>query len=140
MKIKQIPRELLDVWYKKFERLVIMPAMPRHSSNWSPGLWCQESILLGHKGIGNCLVIPMSHDELYLFFIYIDKRFRGKGHGKRFMKELIELSKELNYKRILLDVGYLNPKDRIPIPILRKFYNSLGFKRVKGTRMILEIK
>jgi GNAT superfamily N-acetyltransferase len=139
MKLKQIPEELLDPWFDKFEKLTFMPAIPRHSRKWSYGFFGQESIGIGFGKYGYCQVIPMSNDELYLFFIYIDPPFRGKGCGKAGMKKIIEIARELKYKRMKLDVGYLNPEDKIPAPVLRKFYATLGFKREKGTKMVLEI-
>ncbi len=139
MKLTQIPSELLNPWFEKYGKLFFIPAIPRCSRGWSYGFGGKVSIYLGFEEYGYCQVIPESKDELYLFFIYIFPEFRGKGYGKSFMKKIIEIAQELNYVKIKLDVGYLNPKDRIPASILRKFYRSLGFKRVKGTRMELYI-
>lgn len=134
MALIQIPTELLEPWYEKFEKLFFLPAIPRRCSGFG-----KVSILLSFREYGYCLVIPVSKDELYLFYIYVLPEFRRNGYGKSFMREIIELSQELNYKKIRLDVGYLNPKDRIPAPILRKFYKSLGFKKLKGTKMELDL-
>jgi len=134
MKLTQIPSELLDPWYEKYEKLFLIPAIPRCSGGWSYGIGGKESIYLGFGEYGYCQLIPESRDELYLFFIYIYLEYRGNGYGRGFMIAIIKLSKELNYKRIRLDVGYLNPKDKIPVTILRKFYNGLGFKREKGQK------
>ncbi|RKZ85784.1 MAG: hypothetical protein DRQ39_06645 [Gammaproteobacteria bacterium] len=139
MKLKNIPNELLAPWYERFEKLYLVPAIPRCSGGWTYGFGASKSIFLGFGEYGYCQVIPESEDELYLFFIYIAPEFRCQGHGKSYMKEIIQISQEIGYKRIGLDVGYLNPKDRIPVPILRKFYKSFGFKGVKGTTMSLEI-
>lgn len=139
MKLRQIPQELLDPWYERFEKIYLVPAIPRCSRGWSGGFGGMVSIMIGYGEYGYCQVIPESKDELYLFYIHIAPEFRCNGYGKSFMRMIIDLCQELNYKKIRLDVGYLNPKDRIPAPILRKFYTRLGFKREKGTKMVLDV-
>lgn len=139
MKLTQIPKELLDPWFDRYEKLTFLPAIPRCSRKWSYGFGGQVSIGIGFGNYGYCQVIPMNKNELYLFFIYIDPKYRGKGYGKAGMKKLLKIARELNYSQIKLDVGYLNPKDKTASPVLRKFYGDLGFKREKGTKMVLNI-
>jgi len=139
MKLKEIPNELLEPWYEKFERVFLVPAIPRTSGGWTYGFGGMESIYLGYGDNGYCQLIPESKEELYLFYIHIAPELRRKGHGKHFMRMIIELAHELNYKKLSLDVGYLNPDDRIPAAILRKFYKDLGFKKLKGTKMEIDL-
>jgi GNAT superfamily N-acetyltransferase len=136
--LRQIPKELLDPWYDRFEKIYLVPAYPRRSGHWSMSFGF-VSIYVGFNKNSFSQVVPENAEELYLFYLYVDPQKRRKGYGTKLMKDIIEIAKEIGYKRISLDVGYLNPKDRIPSKVLRSFYKSIGFKNVKGSRMVLNI-
>ncbi|MBN2883111.1 MAG: GNAT family N-acetyltransferase [Clostridia bacterium] len=136
--LKKIPRDLLDPWFDKFEKIYLVPAYPRHSKKWSRSFGF-ESIYLGFDKYAFSQVVPQNTEELYLFYLYVSPENRREGYGTKLMKEIIQVAIELGYKRISLDVGYLNPKDRVPVKVLRSFYKSLGFVNYKGPRMILHL-
>ena len=137
--LRQIPKELLDPWYDKFEKIWLIPAYPRRSAHWNMSFGF-VSIYVGFNKNSFSQVVPENAEELYLFYLYVDPQKRRKGYGTKLMKNIIEIAKEIGYKRISLDVGYLNPKDRIPSKVLRSFYKSLGFRNEKGTKMVLDIR
>ena len=57
----------------------------------------------------------------------VDAHYRGEGHGKAMMEELIQKAMELELDYIELTSNWQNPKRRPAI----KLYQSLGFERKK---------
>jgi len=58
------------------------------------------------------------------FAIAIRRDYRGKGFGKRMLKEVIRLAKEkLNAKHLW--ISYIEGNERV-----KRLYESLGFKKV----------
>lgn len=134
--LRQIPQDLLDPWYDRFENLWLVPAFPRQSRKWSISFGF-VSIYLGYGDYGYAQVVPENAEELYIFYLFVSPSHRRKGYGTKQMRRIIKIAEAIGYKRISLDVGYLDLKDKVPAKVLRSFYKSLGFVNDKGSKMIL---
>ncbi len=82
-----------------------------------------ENKMVGFIGIKN------NEREIYLYRIFIDNRYRGKGIGTIALNKIIDMAKEQN-KDISLEVMENN--------IARKLYERLGFK-TQYRKMVLKI-
>lgn len=79
----------------------------------------------GHK-VGDAIIEKRSKDELYLLWLGIKKKERGKGYATAVMKAAEEFGKKEGFKKLTLEVPG-NAKDAAHI------YNKLGFKVVRET-------
>lgn len=82
-----------------------------------------ENQMVGFIGIKN------NEREIYLYRIFIDNKYRGKGIGTIALNKIIDMAKEQN-KDISLEVMENN--------IARKLYERLGFK-TQYRKMVLKI-
>ena len=64
--------------------------------------------------------------------IYVKKSYRGKGIGKKFIKEIISNFKKIGVKRVRITAGSEN------LDKLVKYYESIGFHR-KTTNLVFSI-
>ncbi|MEH7456410.1 GNAT family N-acetyltransferase [Bacillus sp. JJ1127] len=64
---------------------------------------------------------PMNHDEGYIYDFIIFEQYQGLGYGKKAMKEIEILAKELGMKKISLHVFGHNT-------IARELYEKLGYE------------
>ena len=103
-------------------------------SLWSKKQWTNEFKKEGTKifglsienvVIGIC-VIQFVLDEAHINYFVVIQKFRKKGFGSYFMSYLIKKLKELNIKKLLLEVSHNNL-------IAENFYNRFDFHTV-GTR------
>lgn len=74
--------------------------------------------------IGTIGLTKHTEKTLRLRRMYVSKKYRGKGIGKRLLIKAINFSKKNNYKKIVLGT-YRKNKDAI------RFYENFGFKRYK---------
>lgn len=82
-----------------------------------------ENKIVGFIGIKN------NEREIYLYRIFIDNKYRGKGIGTIALNKIIDMAKEQN-KDMSLEVMENN--------IARKLYERLGFK-TQYRKMVLKI-
>ena len=82
-----------------------------------------ENKMVGFIGIKN------NEREIYLYRIFIDNKYRGKGIGTIALNKIIDIAKEQN-KDMSLEVMENN--------IARKLYERLGFK-TQYRKMVLKI-
>ena len=103
-------------------------------SLWSKKQWTNEFKKEGTKifglsienvVIGIC-VIQFVLDEAHINYFVVIQKYRKKGFGSYFMSSLIKKFKELNIKKLLLEVSHNNL-------IAENFYNRFDFHTV-GTR------
>jgi ribosomal-protein-alanine N-acetyltransferase len=103
-------------------------------SLWSKKQWTNEFKKEGTKifglsienvVIGIC-VIQFVLDEAHINYFVVIQKYRKKGFGSYFMSYLIKKFKELNIKKLLLEVSHNNL-------IAENFYNRFDFHTV-GTR------
>lgn len=65
--------------------------------------------------------VRFAADEIHLIKIYVYIAKRGYGYGKRLLYELIEIAKEKNCKKMVLEV---NPENLNAVEL----YKAMGFK------------
>ena len=103
-------------------------------SLWSKKQWNNEFKKKGTKIFGLSLenfvigicVIQFVLDEAHINYFVVIQKYRKKGFGSYFMSYLIKKFKELNIKKLLLEVSHNNL-------IAENFYNRFDFHTV-GTR------
>ena len=84
-------------------------------------------IFENEKMIGCAGVRKFKDDEAELKRMFIQKTYQGRGLGKKLLVEAINLTKDLGYKRILLDT--------MPTMISAIYlYESYGFKKISPYR------
>ena len=103
-------------------------------SLWSKKQWTNEfkkegtkiyGLSLENFVIGIC-VLQFVLDEAHINYFVVNQNYRKRGFGSYFMSFLIEKCKELNIKKLLLEVSQNNL-------IAENFYNRFDFYNV-GTR------
>ena len=70
----------------------------------------------------NCVaILGLTDSEIEIYFIGVEKKFRGKGLGKNLLKNVISFSKDYGASTIVLEVGVNNRP-------AKNTYLSLNFK------------
>ena len=101
---------------------------------WSKKQWTKEfkkegtkifGLSLDNFVIGIC-VLQFVLDEAHINYFVVNQNYRKRGFGSYFMSYLIKKCKELNIKKLLLEVSQNNL-------IAENFYNHFDFHTV-GTR------
>lgn len=67
------------------------------------------------------VLVNVEDDDFYIGELAICSNQRGKGYGKEALDQLTQLGKDLNCKRVILDVDFRNDK-------AYKLYHSKGFR------------
>ena len=70
----------------------------------------------------NCIaILGLTDSEIEMYFIGVEEKFRGKGLGKKLLKNVISFSKDYGASTIVLEVGVNNRP-------AKNIYRSLSFK------------
>ena len=70
----------------------------------------------------NCVaILGLTDSEIEIYFIGVEKKFRGKGLAKNLLKNVISFSKDYGASTIVLEVGVNNR-------LAKNTYLSLNFK------------
>ena len=70
----------------------------------------------------NCVaILGLTDSEIEIYFIGVEKKFRGKGLGKNLLKNVISFSKDYGASTIILEVAVNNR-------LAKNVYLSLNFK------------
>ena len=70
----------------------------------------------------NCMaILGLTDSEIEIYFIGVEKKFRGEGLGKNLLKNVISFSKDYGASTIVLEVGVNNR-------LAKNTYLSLNFK------------
>ena len=81
-----------------------------------------KSLRLLFVGILDYFVIcDIKKDDIYIAEIAIDENQRSKGYGTKVIKDVIDYAKKNDYKRVILDADFRNPK-------AKALYERIGFK------------
>ena len=67
------------------------------------------------------VICDIKKDDFYIAEIAIDENHRLKGYGTKVIKDVIDYARKNNYKRVILDADFRNPK-------AKALYERLGFK------------
>lgn len=74
--------------------------------------------------LDNFVLVDVEEDDFYIAELAIDSSNRGKGYGKQAISQLIQIAKDLDCKRIVLDADFRNEG-------AFKLYKKIGFKIFK---------
>jgi ribosomal protein S18 acetylase RimI-like enzyme len=66
------------------------------------------------------VVCDIEKGDFYIAEFAIDKKYRSKGYGTKVLSDIIDHATKNNYKRIILDSDFRNPK-------AKALYEKLGF-------------
>ncbi|WP_295722319.1 GNAT family N-acetyltransferase [uncultured Methanobrevibacter sp.] len=69
----------------------------------------------------NFVICNLKKDDLYIAEIAIDEKQQSKGYGTKVINDVINYAKKNNYKRVILDADFRNPK-------AKALYERVGFK------------
>ena len=70
----------------------------------------------------NCIaILGLTDSEIEIYFIGVEERLRGKGMGKKLLKNVISFSKDYRASTIVLEVGINNKP-------AKNIYRLLNFK------------
>ena len=70
----------------------------------------------------NCIaILGLTDGEIEVYFIGVEEKFRGKGLGKKLLKNVISFSKDYGASTIVLEVGVNNRP-------AKNIYRSLSFE------------
>ena len=120
--IKQINKKDIDLCYELDSNTI---------SLWSKEQWANEfkkdgtkifGLLIKNLIIGIC-VFQVVLDEAQINYFVVNKKFRKKGFGSYFMKNLIKKCEKLNLKKLLLEVSHSNVT-------AERFYGRFDFSTV----------
>ena len=67
------------------------------------------------------VICDIKKDDIYIAEIAIDENQRSKGYGTKVIKDVIDYAQKNDYKRVILDADFRNPK-------AKALYERLGFK------------
>lgn len=67
------------------------------------------------------VICDIKKGDFYIADLAIDENQRSKGYGTKVINDVIDYARTNNYKRVILDADFRNPK-------ARKLYERLGFK------------
>ena len=123
MKIRELQpsdtKQVIDIWTSSFSR--------NFSNNLNPGyindpnsttmVVCEGSTIIGVASIH--IIYKLSRTLGLIEDVAVDKDHRGKGIGKNLVEKLIEIGKQKNCDKIVLNTSEKNSK----------FYEKIGFKK-----------
>jgi ribosomal protein S18 acetylase RimI-like enzyme len=66
------------------------------------------------------VICDIKKDDFYIAELAIDENQRSKGYGTKVIKDVIDYAKKNDYKRVILDADFRNPK-------AKALYERLGF-------------
>ena len=120
--IKQINKKDIDLCYELDSNTI---------SLWSKEQWANEfkkdgtkifGLLIKNLVIGIC-VFQVVLDEAQINYFVVNKKFRKKGFGSYFMRNLIKKCEKLNLNKLLLEVSQSNVT-------AERFYSRFDFSTV----------
>ncbi|GAA4790135.1 hypothetical protein GCM10023231_17550 [Olivibacter ginsenosidimutans] len=76
-------------------------------------------LIIKHKIVGFFSLIKSENDAVKLDYLFMFPEYIGQGNGKYLLNKAIEIAKEMNAKKIILDAD----------PNAEKFYEHFGFKK-----------
>ena len=123
MKIRELQpsdtKQVIDIWTSSFSR--------NFSNNLNPGyindpnsttmVVCEGNTIIGVASIH--VIYKLSRTLGLIEDVAVDKDHRGKGIGKNLVEKLIEIGKQKNCDKIVLNTSEKNSK----------FYEKIGFKK-----------
>ena len=123
MKIRQLQhsdiKQVINLWASSFNRYFNKTLNPDYLNN--PG-WTTMVVFEGNTIIGVAsihIIYKLSRTLGLIEDVAVNKDHRGKGIGKSLVEKLIEIGKQKNCDKIVLNTSEKNSK----------FYEKIGFKK-----------
>ena len=123
MKIRQIrpsdTKQVIDIWTSSFSRNFSNTLNPDYPNdpNSTTMVVCEGNTIIGVASIH--IIYKLSRTLGLIEDVAVDKDHRGKGIGKSLVEKLIEIGKQKNCDKIVLNTSELNSK----------FYEKIGFEK-----------
>ncbi|HEU5365319.1 MAG TPA: GNAT family N-acetyltransferase [Hanamia sp.] len=105
--------------FTKEDQIKFYNSLPARANYWIKGI-TEDNIPIGLVGLKNINTSQKSAE--YWGFIG-EKKFWGKGIGKFMIEEALKKARELNLKRVYLNVGSKNDR-------ARNLYQKMNFRKV----------
>jgi ribosomal protein S18 acetylase RimI-like enzyme len=123
MKIRQLQlsdtKQVIDIWTSSFSRNFSITLNPGYLNdpNSRTMVICEGNTIIGVASIH--IIYKLSRTLGLIEDVAVDKNHRGKGIGKSLVKKLIEIGKQKNCDKIVLNTSEKNSK----------FYEKIGFEK-----------
>ena len=123
MKIRELQpsdtKQVIDIWTSSFSRNFnnTLNAGYINDPNSTTMVVCEGSTIIGVASIH--IIYKLSRTLGLIEDVAVDKDHRGKGLGKSLVEKLIEIGKQKNCDKIVLNTSEKNSK----------FYEKIGFEK-----------
>ena len=123
MKIRRLQpsdtNQVIDIWTSSFSRNFSITLNPGYLNdpNSRTMVICEGNTIIGVASIH--IIYKLSRTLGLIEDVAVDKNHRGKGIGKSLVKKLIEIGKQKNCDKIVLNTSEKNSK----------FYEKIGFEK-----------
>ena len=123
MKIRELQpsdtKQVIDIWTSSFSRNFnnTLNAGYINDPNSTTMVVCEGSTIIGVASIH--IIYKLSRTLGLIEDVAVDKDHRGKGVGKSLVEKLIEIGKQKNCDKIVLNTSEKNSK----------FYEKIGFEK-----------
>ena len=119
-------KQVIDIWTNSFNRNFSKPVNPKYLSdpNSTTIVISIEDIIVGVASIH--IIKKLTRILGIIEDVAVNKKYRGKGVGKKLVERLILIGKQKNCDKIVLSSSEENSK----------FYEKIGFKK-KELQMVI---
>ena len=119
-------KQVIDIWTNSFSRNFSKPVNPQYLSdpNSTTIVISIEDIIVGVASIH--IIKKLTRILGIIEDVAVNKKYRGKGVGKKLVERLILIGKQKNCDKIVLSSSEQNSK----------FYEKIGFKK-KELQMVI---
>ena len=119
-------KQVIDIWTNSFSRNFSKPVNPKYLSdpNSTTIVISVEDIIVGVASIH--IIKKLTRILGIIEDVAVNKKYRGKGVGKKLVERLILIGKQKNCDKIVLSSSEENSK----------FYEKIGFKK-KELQMVI---
>ena len=123
MKIRELQpsdtKQVIDIWTSSFSRNFSNTLNPGYLNdpNSTTMVVCEGNTIIGVASIH--IIYKLSRTLGLIEDVAVDKDHRGKGIGKSLVEKLIEIGKQKNCDKIVLNTSEKNSK----------FYEKIGFEK-----------
>ena len=119
-------KQVIDIWTNSFSRNFSKPVNPKYLSdpNSTTIVISVEDIIVGVASIH--IIKKLTRILGIIEDVAVNKKYRGKGVGKKIVERLILIGKQKNCDKIVLSSSEENSK----------FYEKIGFKK-KELQMVI---
>ena len=119
-------KQVIDIWTNSFSRNFSKPVNPEYLSdpNSTTIVISIEDIIVGVASIH--IIKKLTRILGIIEDVAVNKKYRGKGVGKKLVERLILIGKQKNCDKIVLSSSEQNSK----------FYEKIGFKK-KELQMVI---